>query len=139
MRRPGAIWREITKNLGRKPATVRYPKQRLPLPANFRGRPVFDPKGCVGCLMCVRDCPARAIKIDKIAEKTFACTFYLDRCIFCGQCADSCPRKTIHMSQEYELASFNRDGLVDEKKGESLPPKAEVTSSIDIKECSPDS
>ncbi len=138
MRRPGAIWREITKNLGRKPATVRYPKQRLPLPDNFRGKPVFDPKGCVGCLMCVRDCPARAIQIDKIAEKTFACTFYLDRCIFCGQCADSCPRKTIHMSHDYELASFDRDGLIDRRKDESPRESAEAPPGKD-KECPPGS
>ncbi len=124
MKYPGAIFKELLNNLKRKPATVLYPAERLTLPKNFRGRPVFDPKGCIGCMMCVRDCPAKAVKIEKIADKTFSCTFYLDRCVYCGQCADSCPKKTITMSQEFELASFSRDSLESIKKGE--PPAAPV-------------
>lgn len=112
MKKPGAIYKEITKNLFRKPVTVLYPKERLKIPKNLRGRPVFDPNGCIGCQICVRDCPANAIKIEKIAEKTFSCTFYLDRCIYCGQCADSCPKNTITMTQEYELASLDRPSLI---------------------------
>jgi formate hydrogenlyase subunit 6/NADH:ubiquinone oxidoreductase subunit I len=126
--RPGAIWREITKNLGRKPATVLYPKERLPLPPNFRGRPVFDPEKCVGCKICERDCPSGVITIEKVAEKTFACTFALDRCIFCGQCADSCPRKAITMSQIFELATFERKSLIDRKAGNPPELKTEVPS-----------
>ncbi|MCR4428031.1 MAG: 4Fe-4S binding protein [Caldiserica bacterium] len=125
MTRPGAIWREITKNLGRKPATVLYPKERLPIPSNFRGRPVFDPEKCVGCKICERDCPSGVITIEKVAEKTFACTFSLDKCIFCGQCADSCPRKAITMSQIFELAAFKKDSLVDRKAGTPPEPKAQ--------------
>ena len=118
--RPGAIWREITKNLGRKPATRMYPKERPFLPPNFRGRPVFNPKGgCVGCMLCVKDCPSDAVKITKIEEKHFSCTFNLGNCIYCGQCADSCPKKVISMSKEFELATFDRSTLTNTTDGDS--------------------
>ncbi|OGS17599.1 MAG: hypothetical protein A2219_01160 [Elusimicrobia bacterium RIFOXYA2_FULL_50_26] len=123
MRRPGAIWRELVKNLRRKPATVLYPAERLEIPENFRGRPVFNPATCIGCMMCVRDCPAKAVKIEKVGEKKFSCTFYLDRCIYCGQCSDSCVKKSITMSHEFELACFDRSTLVDTKKEDAQAAK----------------
>ncbi len=122
MRRPGAIWRKLVKNLGRKPVTVTYPKEPMLLPKNFRGRPVYDPKGCIGCKICERDCPSRAIAITKVAEKTWACTFALDRCVYCGQCADSCPKKTILMSHIYEMATFDRQTLIETTAGVPPPP-----------------
>jgi len=126
--RPGAIWREITKNLGRKPATRMYPKERPVLPSNFRGRPVFNPKGgCVGCMLCVRDCPSDAVKITKIGEKQFSATFNLDNCIYCGQCADSCAKKVISMSKEFELAAFDRSTLTNTTDSDPPPPKVAET------------
>ena len=118
MKTPGAIWRELFRNLGRKPATVMYPAVRFDLPSAHRGRPVFEPSTCIGCMMCVRDCPSNAVKIEKFVEKTYQCTFYLDRCVYCGQCAESCPRKSITMSHEYELACFDRKTLEVLKKPE---------------------
>lgn len=116
MKKPGAIWKDILANLKRKPSTVLYPKERLDIPEMFRGKPMFDSALCIGCQICVRDCPSNAIKIEKIEEKRFGCIFYLDRCIFCGQCSDSCPKKAIKMSKEYELASLNREDLIDNQK-----------------------
>ena len=127
MKKPGyAIWKEIAANIKRKPATVLYPAQRLPIPPNFRGRPTFRPEKCIGCMLCVRDCPSEAVKIEKTAPKTFTCTFYLDRCIFCGQCADSCNKEAIVMTQEYELTSLDRPSLVKVTKGTPPPPAPET-------------
>jgi len=116
MIKPGAIWKELLKNFSRKPATVLYPKERLNLPPNFRGRPMYDASKCIGCMLCVKDCPAQAIQIEKVAEKSYQCTFYLGRCIFCGQCADSCNKGAITMSQVYELAAFTQSSMTDTVK-----------------------
>lgn len=130
MKKPGAIWKELVKNLGRKPATVLYPKERLTIPPNFRGKPVFYPEKCIGCQLCVRNCPSEAIVIEKVADKKFACTFYLDRCIYCGQCQDICWTRNaaIIMSQVYELAAFDRKTLIDTKKPDLSAPQPETVA-----------
>jgi formate hydrogenlyase subunit 6/NADH:ubiquinone oxidoreductase subunit I len=43
---------------------------------------------------------------------------YVDRCVFCGQCAEVCPRNAITMSKEYELAGFDRRKMLIEYKRE---------------------
>jgi len=124
MKHPGAIWKELLANASHKPATVLYPKERLELPPNFRGRPVFHPEKCIGCMLCTKDCPSRAVEINKIAEKTYSCTFHLGRCIYCGQCADSCNKDAITMSHIYELAAFEQQSMNDTTKGEPKTPTA---------------
>ncbi|NIO36761.1 hypothetical protein GTO27_03555 [Candidatus Bathyarchaeota archaeon] len=43
---------------------------------------------------------------------------YVDRCMFCAQCAEICPTNTIRMSKEYQLSGFDRSEMVHEyKKG----------------------
>jgi formate hydrogenlyase subunit 6/NADH:ubiquinone oxidoreductase subunit I len=38
--------------------------------------------------------------------------FNLDKCIFCYQCAESCPRNAIKSSVIYELATTDKSSLV---------------------------
>ena len=38
------------------------------------------------------------------------------RCIFCGYCVDACPEEAIIMSNNYDMAYFNRDA-VDRRQG----------------------
>jgi formate hydrogenlyase subunit 6/NADH:ubiquinone oxidoreductase subunit I len=61
--------------------------------------------------MCVRNCPSGAIEIAKIGEKEFEATIDLGRCVYCGQCADICPKKTIELTKDFELAAFDRNAL----------------------------
>ena len=44
---------------------------------------------------------------------------YVDRCMFCGQCAEICPENAIRMSEEYELADFDRSKMLHEYKKDS--------------------
>jgi formate hydrogenlyase subunit 6/NADH:ubiquinone oxidoreductase subunit I len=66
---------------------------------------------CIGCKLCVKDCPSGAITITKVAEKEFEIAIDQARCIYCAQCVDSCQRKVLRSSQEFELASLNRATL----------------------------
>ena len=90
-----------------KPATVPYPYQKLPTPVNFRGKITADANKCIGCKLCVRDCPSDAIHIIKTGDKRYDIEFNLDRCIYCGQCVDSCNKDALALSSEYELAQLD--------------------------------
>jgi formate hydrogenlyase subunit 6/NADH:ubiquinone oxidoreductase subunit I len=112
MRKPGAMLSEVLPQIFRKPATSGYPFVKVQMPDHFRGKLVsFDAK-CVGCKICIRDCPAKAITLTKLAEKKFEISIDLARCIYCAQCVDSCPRKALESSQEFELASLDRATLM---------------------------
>jgi formate hydrogenlyase subunit 6/NADH:ubiquinone oxidoreductase subunit I len=121
MKIPGAMVPELLRHLGRKPATVPYPFQRLELPAGFRGKPVVETEKCIGCKMCERDCPAEACVMVEVGPKAFRPSFYYDRCTFCGQCEESCTRGAIIMTAEFELAGTDRAGLFN--PAPAAPPK----------------
>ena len=57
--------------------------------------------------MCVRDCPSNAIAINKVGEKKFEAEFNLAKCIYCAQCVDTCPKKALAMTEDFELASLD--------------------------------
>jgi len=61
--------------------------------------------------MCMRDCPAGAITIRKVADKVFEADIDLGKCIYCAQCVDSCPKKALEATSEFELASTDREKL----------------------------
>jgi formate hydrogenlyase subunit 6/NADH:ubiquinone oxidoreductase subunit I len=103
---------ELLRHLTKTPATTQYPYQKIVIPATYRGRIVFDSENCIGCKICVRDCPAAAISINKPgAEKIFEAVFDLDKCIYCAQCVLSCPKKALATSNDFELAQITRKNL----------------------------
>jgi len=109
--RTGAILPQAFMNIFKKPATVAYPVDRGQVFTNIRGKLLFDEEKCVGCRLCVRDCPAHAIRIDEVGEKKYKAVLQMDRCIFCGQCADSCHKGAIECTPEFELAGFSRGDM----------------------------
>jgi len=111
MKKVGKMLPFVMRMLTRKPATVRYPYEKVEMPEHFRGKLKFDQAKCIGCKMCVRDCPAGAIEIEKVGDKQFKASVYLDRCIYCGQCTDSCPRDALECTKSFELANYKREAL----------------------------
>lgn len=111
MKLPGVMTLEALRGLFQAPATNLYPFAKTSLPEKFRGRMQVDSTKCVGCKLCERDCPAGAIAVVKIADKTFEVKIDNGRCIYCGQCADTCRKDSIGVTEEFELAVIDREQL----------------------------
>lgn len=111
MIRPGKMIKQVLESIFKKPATTKYPFIKEAPPKSFRGKLKFYPEKCIGCKMCMRDCPSNAITIRKMPDGKFECDIDLAKCIYCAQCVDSCPKKALEASNEFELASLDRDKL----------------------------
>jgi len=109
--RPAKMLREVLGSIFKKPATNLYTAQKLEMPDKFRGKIKFYPERCIGCKMCMRDCPTNAITINKIGENKFEALFDLSKCIYCAQCVDSCPKKALETTKEVELAQLDKNNL----------------------------
>ncbi len=111
MIRPGKMLKAVLQSLFKKPNTLNYPAEKSPMPDKFRGKLLFHPGKCIGCKLCMRDCPANAINIVKVGDRNFEAQIDLGKCIYCGQCVDSCLKKALEMTKEFELASLERGKL----------------------------
>jgi formate hydrogenlyase subunit 6/NADH:ubiquinone oxidoreductase subunit I len=122
MKIPGAMVAEVLRHVFKVPATAQYPFVKVDMPKDFRGKMMYFAEKCSGCGLCAKDCPSRALVINKLPDKRAEAIFDLDKCIYCGQCVDSCNRDAIAWSKNYELAALTRASL--RVKFEAAPPKA---------------
>ncbi len=130
---PGKIIDFAIASLFRRPVTVRYPADPLPMPERFRGMLLYFASQCTGCKLCMRDCPADAITIRKVGERRYEAVIDRGRCIMCAQCVDVCLKKALAISPEVELAQTRRDllrvvfpaELLDRGDGKSPPDNPE--------------
>ena len=108
---PGKMAAEVLRHVGARPATVNYPFVKAVMPKDFRGKMVYHSEKCNGCKLCAKDCPSGALAINKVGDKRMEAVFDLDKCIYCGQCVDSCNKDAIEWSGEFELAALSRSTL----------------------------
>ncbi|MDO4581044.1 MAG: 4Fe-4S dicluster domain-containing protein [Bacillota bacterium] len=111
---PGKITGFALKHLLKKPATIAYPAGGLVIDKKYRGKIAYDADDCIGCNLCVRDCPAGAIKIVNVGtkeDKKFECYLNVGHCIFCAQCVDSCRKGCLSFTPDIELAVLNKEDL----------------------------
>ena len=128
------------KHIFKKPITVNYPDQKIPVFPKYRGKQVLmrDENGlekCVACGLCAVACPADAIYLEPAendgsvqAGPRYAKVYQIHktRCIFCGYCEEACPVSAIFMGKDYELAVYsNKDFIWD--KADLLVPGATMS------------
>jgi len=95
---------DVLKNFFTKPFTRRYPKEKLQPFDKFRGRLIYLPKKCIGCMKCARNCPSHSINFHKKGDIDFD----MGQCIYCGLCVDICPVGAIIWSQEFEFSNKDK-------------------------------
>ncbi|OKH23833.1 NAD(P)H-quinone oxidoreductase subunit I [Hydrococcus rivularis NIES-593] len=104
-------------HMRRRPVTVQYPYEKLIPSERFRGRIHFEFDKCISCEVCVRVCPINLPVVDwefdKNVKKKKLKHYSIDFgvCIFCGNCVEYCPTNCLSMTEEYELASYDRHEL----------------------------
>src|SRR2546422_6437917 len=110
------------KYMFKKPITVNYPEQKIPMFPKYRGKQVLmrDENGlekCVACGLCSVACPADAIYLEAAendgtvqAGPRYASVYQIHktRCIFCGYCEEACPvdRKSTRLNSSHGYISY---------------------------------
>ena len=107
----GKMLVEVISSLFKKPATSNYPFEKREIHKSYNGKIAFDQSKCIGCNICVKNCPAKALIVTKVEDKVFEMTLFLTKCIFCGQCVVSCPKKALSNTNEFELAQSDKSKL----------------------------
>jgi ferredoxin len=77
----------------------------VPVPPCFRGKIAYEKDRCIGCQLCVKICPARAIEFLQEEKKV---RIFVARCCFCAQCNDVCPVGCLSMTDEFLLSSYDK-------------------------------
>ena len=114
---PGGLAGQALGNIFKKPRAAEYSHGGASIPKGYRGRLVYEADKCIGCSMCMRDCPTGAITIVNKGTKEapeFHAYLNAGRCIFCCQCVDTCPKSCLSASNDIMLARLSRDGLTSE-------------------------
>lgn len=104
--------------------TEEYPRERPAVAERYRGAPRLNvhPETeqtlCIACNLCALACPELLIIVgsERNAEtrrkELTHFTYDLSRCMFCGLCEDACPVDALELTQDFEMASFTREGAI---------------------------
>jgi NADH-quinone oxidoreductase subunit I len=120
--------------------TEQYPLERPMVAERYRGAPRLNINPdtgetlCIACNLCALACPENLIVVgwqrDDATRRKVLTTFTYDtsRCMFCGLCEDACPTDCLELTQDFELASYSREGAIwDRNRLEQGPTPAHYT------------
>ncbi|MGA8038218.1 MAG: NADH-quinone oxidoreductase subunit I [Candidatus Acidiferrales bacterium] len=104
--------------------TEQYPLERPMVAERYRGAPRLNNNPetgetlCISCNLCALACPENLIVVgwlrDEPTRRKVLTTFTYDtsRCMFCGLCEDACPTDCLELTQDFEMASYSREGAI---------------------------
>src|ERR1700691_1910096 len=104
--------------------TEQYPMERPQVAERYRGAPRLnvnpdtDETMCIACDLCALACPENLIVVSSARnehtrrKELTNFTYDLSRCMFCGLCEDACPVDALELTQDFELASYTREGWI---------------------------
>ncbi|MDA4131651.1 MAG: 4Fe-4S dicluster domain-containing protein [Thaumarchaeota archaeon] len=106
----------------------------------FKGRHLLIEDKCTGCQLCAIACDGIAVAIDMQPldlkrthnKKDIWPAVDYGRCVFCGLCVDACPFDALVMTNEYELAGYDRASLKYTPEMLFVPPKPTGTFKVKI-------
>jgi NADH-quinone oxidoreductase subunit I len=104
--------------------TEQYPLERPQVAERYRGAPRLNVNPdtnetmCIACDLCALACPENLIVVSSARNEQTRrkeltnFTYDLSRCMFCGLCEDACPVDALELTQDFELASYSREGWI---------------------------
>src|SRR5512146_2426962 len=115
--------------------TEQYPLQRPEVAERYRGaprlnvRPETNETLCIACDLCALACPEHLIVVGSERNPTTrrkeltTFTYDTSRCMFCGLCEDACPTDALELTQDFEMASYSREGAIWDRETLEQGPK----------------
>ena len=104
--------------------TEQYPMQRPQVAERYRGAPRLNNNPdtnetlCIACDLCALACPEHLIVVGSERnpatrrKELTTFTYDLSRCMFCGLCEDACPTDCLELTQDFEMAAYDRQGAI---------------------------
>ena len=103
--------------------TSQYPDEPIIMPKRFRGIQHFEPDLCIVCFQCSKICPTEVINLvgkpnpdpEKKGKVIDTYDINFEACILCDLCTEVCPTDAIQMTNNFELAVYDKGRLLKDK------------------------